>query len=209
MKATKATSKIDLYRLHKADYLTPKKPVIVHIASATYLSIEGRGEPGSDEFTRYIGALYGVAFTVKMTRKFDGRQDYAVCKLEGQWWSDGTENFTEMPKAKWQWKLLIRTPDFVAKEEANEAAQKLLKRGKDVAVLQVRLETISEGDCVQMLHVGPYEAEAGTIALMRAYAAKQQLHFHGRHHEIYLSDPRCVAPEKLKTILRQPVRLVV
>jgi hypothetical protein len=206
MKAAKTNTKIDLYKLHKADYVASKKPVLVNIAPANYLSIEGRGEPGGEEFTTCIGALYGVAFTVKMTRKFDGRQDYGVCKLEGQWWSDRPGNFAKQPKSKWQWKLLIRTPDFVAQEELEQAIEKLLKRGKDEAVKRVRLETISEEDCVQMLHIGPYEAEAGTIDLMRELAGKHQLEFHSRHHEIYLSDPRRVAPEKLKTILRQPVR---
>lgn len=206
MKTTKTASKIDLYRLHKADYVMPKKPVQVQIAPAKYLSIEGRGEPGGDEFTRCIGALYGVAFTVKMTRKFAGQEDYAVSKLEGQWWSDKEGGFAKMPKTQWQWMLLIRTPNCVATDELDEAVEKLLKRGKDEAVRRVRLQTISEGACVQMLHIGPYEAEAGTIELMREFAGKHQLEFHGRHHEIYLSDPRRVEAARLKTILRQPVR---
>jgi hypothetical protein len=106
--------KIDLYQLHKDDYVTPKKPVLLTIPKASYLAISGQGEPGGETFTGKIGALYGVAFTIKMTRKFAGRQDYAVCKLESQWWAAGAhEDFARTPKNTWRWKLLIRTPQFV------------------------------------------------------------------------------------------------
>ena len=111
-----------------------------------------------------------------------------------------------MPTDQWQWKLLIRTPDFIGEEDLRQAVAVLLKRGKGEEVKRVRLETLAEGPCVQMLHVGPYERECETIAAMQAFAEKQQLRFSGKHHEIYLSDPRRVPPERLKTILRQPVR---
>ena len=140
-------------------------------------------------------------------RKFGGRQDYTVCKLEGQWWSsDGQQDFSRIPKDQWCWKLLIRTPDFVTQNELAKAVETLLKRGKTQPVQEVKLESFTEGHCVQMLHVGPYEREHETIALMKAHAEKSGLQFHGRHHEIYLSDPRRVPPERLKTILRHPVR---
>jgi hypothetical protein len=198
--------KIDLYREHKSDYAANKKAALVTIAPAKYLSIEGKGAPGGMGFTDCIGALYGVAFTVKMTRKFGGLQDYAVCKLEGQWWSDKADRFVHLPKHQWQWKLMIRTPGFVTVAEVEEAISKLLKRGKGDEVNRVQLETLDEGRCVQMLHVGPYEEEPRTVELMREFAAKNDLEFEGRHHEIYLSDPRRVEAEKLRTILRQPVR---
>src|SRR5690242_11015006 len=105
------TPKLDLYKIHKSDYVTPKKPVLIKIKPAQYLAVDGQGAPGGDRFTACIGALYGVAFTVKMTRKFAGKQDYAVCKLEGQWFFAGDPAAT--PKAQWKWKLLIRTPDFI------------------------------------------------------------------------------------------------
>jgi hypothetical protein len=204
----KAQDKIDLFRLHKNDYAAPKKPVLLDIAPAVYLAISGQGAPGGELFTTSIGALYGMAFTIKMTRKFAGQQDYAVCKLEGRWWSDSTPCFAQLPREQWQWQLCIRTPEFITREELDRATAVLLKRGKGAEVKRVTLETISEGKCVQMLHVGPYDQEHRTAALMQAFADKQGLEFHGRHHEIYLSDPRRVTPEKLKTILRRPVRPV-
>jgi len=197
------TEKIDLYKLHKDEYATPKKPVLIQTKPAQYLSISGQGAPCCERFTACIGALYSVAFTIKMTRKFAGKQDYAVCKLEGQWFFEG--DLAKIPKDKWQWKLLIRTPDFIPQTDRQQAVATLLKKGKPREVEEVKLEKIDEGQCVQMLHVGPYDREHETIALMRAFAEEKGLKLVGSHHEIYLSDPRRVPPERLKTILREPV----
>jgi hypothetical protein len=202
----KPQPKLDLYKLHKAEYAATRKPVLVELKPASYLAISGQGAPGGDLFTASIGALYGVAFTIKMTRKFAGQQDYAVCKLEGQWWSELAADFAKLPKDQWLWKLLIRTTDFIKKDDLRQAVAVLLKRGKGEDVKRVWLESLAEGLCVQMLHVGPYDRECETIAVMKAFAEKQQLVFSGKHHEIYLSDPRRVPPERLKTIVRQPVR---
>jgi hypothetical protein len=200
-----AKGKIDLYKLHKNDYVAPNKPVLLNIESASYLAIDGRGEPGSAVFTAKIAALYGVAYTIKMTRKFAGEQDYAICKLEALWWADRHDDFSRVPKTDWCWKLLIRTPDFVRAGELEKAAASLLERGKDTSVRAVSLESFAEGRCVQMLHVGPYEREHETIAVMKAHAEKNGLNFQGRYHDVYLSDPRRVPAERLKTILRHPV----
>jgi hypothetical protein len=198
--------KIDLYKQHKLDYTAQKKPVLLRIDTATYLTIEGEGEPGGAVFEDKIGALYSLAFTVKMTRKFTGKQDYAICKLEAQWWSkDERADLFSLPPSRWCWRLLIRTPHFVKLKELDRAAEVLLERGKPPSVEEVRLEKLKEGQCVQMLHVGPYDQESRTVAVMKAFAEDQGLSFKGRHHEIYLSDPRRVEPERLKTILRQPV----
>jgi hypothetical protein len=126
--------------------------------------------------------------------------------LEGQYWCKKAD-FCRVPKEQWRWNLLIRTPDFVTQNELDQAAETLLKRGKTASVREVKLETITEGRCVQMLHIGPYDREPETIALMKAHAEKEGFTFHGRHHEIYLSDPRRVAPERLKTILRIPIKM--
>lgn len=201
----KTKEKIDLYKLHKDEYVTPKKPVLLTVKKANYLAISGQGEPGGPVFTEKIGALYGAAFTIKMSPKFVGGQDYAVCKLEAQWWADGQDDFSRVRKANWRWKLLIRTPEIVKTKELNNAIATLLKRGKSPNVREVRLESFTEGLCIQMLHVGPYERERETIVLMQAHAEQNDLRFHGRHHEIYLSDPRRVPTERLKTILRHPV----
>jgi hypothetical protein len=202
----KDQEKIDLYKLHKDDYVMPRKPALVDIGAATYLAISGQGAPGGELFSDRVGALYGVAFTVKMTRKFAGQQDYAICKLECQWWAgECGGNLSRVPREQWSWKLLIRTPDFVKAEELEKVVAAMLDKGKTQSVREVQLESLAEGPCVQMLHIGPYEKEHETIELMRNFAEKNALRLHGRHHEIYLSDPRRVAPEKLKTILRMPV----
>lgn len=200
------TDKVDLYKAHKADYITPRQPALVDIARATYLTIDGQGEPGGAAFEARIAALYATAFTIKMTSKFAG-QDYIVCKLEGLWWTDDrNSDFLSVPKDQWRWKLLIRTPSFIQRRQLASTRDTLLAKGKPAEVREVKLETIHEGRCVQMLHVGPYEAEAGAISAMQAFAAEQGMRFHGLHHEIYLSDPRRVSPDRLRTILRHPVK---
>ncbi|UCG86066.1 MAG: GyrI-like domain-containing protein [Gemmatimonadota bacterium] len=199
--------KIDLFKqLKKAEYAQPKKPVLIDVARGIYLTIDGVGPPGGDEFAAKVGALYAMAYTIKMTRKFDGRQDYVIGKLEGQWWSDRGPDLKNIPQEEWRWKLMIRTPDIVGEGEVQEAAKALLRKGKAPEVEQVRLEAIAEGPCVQMLHVGPYEREWETLSQMLAFAGEQGCEPHGRHHEIYLSDPRRVPPQRLKTILRMPVK---
>jgi hypothetical protein len=201
----KTAQKVDLYREHKKEYAASRKPVLVEVGPATYLSISGQGAPGGSAFSDAIGALYGVAFTVKMTRKSAGRKDYVIHKLEALWPNLACDG--AMPdKNQWTWQLLIRTPRFVARSEVTKAIAVLLKRGKSAEVQRVSLASIEEGLCVQALHVGPYEDEVATVAMMRSIAEAKGLRFYGIHHEIYLSDPRRVAPEKLKTILRHPVR---
>ena len=195
-------AKLDLYKLHKTEYIASARPALVKTKPAQYLAIAGQGAPGGDRFVACIGALYGAAFTIKMTHKFAGKQDYAVCKLEAQWDFDGPT--AGLPKDAWKWKLLIRTPDFISSKALKGAVQTLLKRGKPPEVGEVKLETIDEGLCVQMLHVGPYEKEQESVALMNTFARAKELRLAGPHHEIYLSDPRRVPPERLKTILRQP-----
>ena len=201
--------KIDLYKENKADYVAKKKPSIVNIKKAAYLAVSGVGAPGGDEFQERIGALYGMAFTTKMTRKFAGLGDYTVCKLECQWWADDDSvPFSELPQVDWHWKLLIRTPSVVKKKDLAASRKTLNERGKGECTDLVDLESFSEGKCVQMLHVGPYDTEYETLAVMKEYAESEGLEFHGKHHEIYLSDPRRVEPERLKTILRMPVKRV-
>lgn len=202
---TKSIAKLDLYAKHKDEYVaSAKKPGLVQIGPARYLSITGRSAPGADEFTRAIGALYNVAFTIKMARKFAGR-DYTVTKLEGLW-SLGAEGGDPSSLATvWNWELVIRVPTFITEKEVRATIDDLRRKGKSADVANVRLVELHEGECVQMLHVGPYTAEEPTLDKMRGFAAIAGRRFDGRHHEIYLSDPRRVKPEKLKTILRQPV----
>ncbi|MBI5016047.1 MAG: GyrI-like domain-containing protein [Deltaproteobacteria bacterium] len=201
-----ANEKLDLMKLHKADYAATGSPRILDVAPARYLAVVGQGAPGGEEFGRKVGALYAVAFTTKMARKAEGR-DYGVGKLEGLWWCDEAPGweFAHAPRDLWQWKLLIRTPDFVTDVDVATAAKALAARGKTEPVGGVRLETLAEGTCVQVLHTGPYDAETDTIRGMHAFAEAEGYAFHGRHHEIYVNDPSRTAPEKLRTILRHPV----
>jgi hypothetical protein len=200
-------AKLDLYKINKADYAAPHKPVLLRIGKANYLGIAGRGAPGGEAFEQAIEALYSVAFTVKMASKFAGR-DYGVSKLEGLWWVDSGGSFIAAPKDKWSWRLLIRTPDFIGGRELEAARKKVGGKGKAPRCKEVELTGLNEDLCVQMLHTGPYDGEPETIREMEAFAGAHGYGFDGLHHEIYLSDPRRVPPEKLRTILRIPVRQV-
>ena len=138
-----------------------------------------------------------------MARKFAG-QDYTVTKLEGLWWREDGKG-PDGPMEGWSWQLMIRVPTFVNAREVKATIDSLIEKGKDDAVRRVELVDLREGECVQILHTGPYTQEHESIEKMRTFAAQLKRKFTGRHHEIYLSDPRRVKPEKLRTILRQPV----
>jgi hypothetical protein len=199
------TEKLDLYKIHKAEYVTPKEPVLIEVKPAKYLTILGKGAPGGEVFQSRLMALYSLAFTIKMARKFAG-QDYRVCHLEGLWWSSGKKKcIFDQPPESWEWKLIIRVPDFITERDLTDGVATLKARGKSAEAGLVRLETIQEGRSVQALHAGPYSEEPETLARMKALAKQKGLSFRGLHHEIYLSDPRRVPPQRLRTILRQPV----
>jgi hypothetical protein len=199
-------AKLDLCKLHKDEYVAPKKPQLVKTRPAKYLAIAGRGKPGDELFQSQIGSLYGVAYTLKMASKAAG-QDYKVATLEGLYWPDDPAAcvFGQALEAL-NWKLLIRTPDFITAKQLKEAIAALAEKGKALEAGEVKIEKLSEGLCVQMLHVGPYAAEKRTIDAMTALMQENRLVQAGPHHEIYLSDPRRVPEERLKTILRMPVR---
>ena len=199
--------KVDLYKMHKTEYAAPKKPSLVETEPALYMTIEGRGEPASEALQGKVAALYGMAYSVKFASKFAGR-DFAVCKLEGLWGvgEESAAEFAQMPSEHLKWKLMIRMPDFVGDQQLGEARESLHEKGKVGNFEAVRLETIEEGPCVQMLHIGPYEQEQHTAEQMRTFAVEHGYEPHMWHHDIYLSDPRRVPQEKLKTILRHPVR---
>lgn len=176
----------------------------MRVGPARYLSVSGRGDPNGPGFGAAVGALYGVAFTIKMAKKA-AKKDYVVAKLEGLWWGGRRGKLLiDSPRSTWRWKLLIRVPTFVGAADLARARRELLRRGKSGG--SVRLEVLREGRVVQLLHLGPYDREQESLGRMEEFARARHLHFAGRHHEIYLSDPRRVAPAKLRTILRRPVR---
>jgi hypothetical protein len=187
MPKTAHVEKVDLYKHHKSEYVTPKEPVLLKIGPAKYLTAGGEGATGGKKFQLAVGALYQAAFTTKMAKKFAGR-DYRVCHLEGLWWGPELTQASDT----WRWKLMLRVPEFIAAADLKSTAARLKEKGKSALPVPVRLETIREGRCVQVLRTGPYWSEPATMG-------------RGPHHEVYLSDPRRVAPEKLRTILRLPV----
>lgn len=200
-----SAKKLDLYKLHAAEYVAPRSPSLVATKPGRYLAISGAGDQDGPAFGEKVGALYAMAYTIKMGKKQLG-QDYKVAGLEGLWWAaGGSAKLMTTRRDAWRWKLLIRVPDYIKAGCLTMAARMLLAKGKGKAVAEVKLERIAEGRCVQMLHVGPYATEGVTIEAMLELAKAHGLRFTGRHHEIYLSDPRRVRPEKLRTILRHPV----
>ncbi len=192
--------KRNLFKEFSAEYAQPKTPRSIEIGPAFYLAVDGSGEPGEETFTEPIGALYGMAYTLKFQSKEVGR-DYVVGKLETLYGMDGGS-----PGAgEWKWRMLIRVPEFTTDDHLDAARQALREKEKPGDFDAVRLEQIEEGRCVQCLHVGPYENSSETVALMDAFCEEHSLTPHRWHHEIYLSDPRRVPPERLKTIQRRPV----
>ena len=199
-------TKIDLYEEHRAEYVTPKEPVFVTIGPAQYLTIAGEGSPKGKKFEAAISALYSIAFTLKMAEKAAGH-DYKVCHLEGQWWPEEGVDWKKTKPDQWHWRLLIRVPEFVSEKELWGAIKTAVAKGKGGELVnQVKLETLEEGRCVQILHVGPYSAEKPTLDKMDLLTRSKGMRFRGPHHEIYLSDPRRVPEARLRTILRHPVQ---
>jgi hypothetical protein len=196
--------KLDLYRRYKAEYVASRAPQIVRVGPAKYLSVSGRGDPDGPGFGAAVAALYGVAFTIKLAKKA-ARRDFVVAKLEGLWWGGRRGKLLiDSPRSTWRWKLLIRVPTFVGAVDQARARRELVLRGKSAGA--VRLEALREGRVIQLLHVGPYDREHESLGRMAEFASAHYLRLSGRHHEIYLSDPRRVAPARLRTILRRPVR---
>ncbi len=165
------------------------------------MTIEGKGEPGGGEFTSKVGSLYSLAYGVKNLCKKQGK-DFGVPKLEGLWWVESDKPALEVPPEEWRWKLLIRMPDFVSPEIVEKTKEEVFKKKGMELIKEVKFEKIKEGRCVQILHIGPYSTEPESLAKMRRLMTQKNLVEDGLHHEIYLSDPRKVAQEKIKTIFK-------
>ena len=205
----------DYKKEHKEFYLPKKKPEIVEVPPMNYIAVRGTGDPNQEDgdYKKSIGLLYAIAFTIKMSERsghqIDGYFDYVVPPLEGFWWQEGVEGFDYTSKELFHWISVIRLPDFVTRDDfAWAIAEATAKKKQDFS--RVEFLTIEEGLCVQMLHIGPYDDEPGSVAMMDAFIAEQG---YGNdfsdtrlHHEIYLSDVRRTAPEKLRTVLRHPIR---
>ena len=202
--------KVDFRRTIDA-YRARSRFELVDVPDLRYLMVDGHGDPNtSSEFTDAVEALYPVAYTLKFASKQDLGRDYVVMPLEGLWWADDMDSFTAArDKSRWDWTLMIMVPDWIDGGLFGSAVEKVAAKKAPARLGDVRLETLSEGLCVQVLHVGSYDDEADVLRrLHEEFVPENGLTMTGRHHEIYLNDRRRVAPEKLRTILRQPVRRV-
>jgi hypothetical protein len=211
-RAKRRADKVDLVKERPEFYRATRAPEVVTLPRASFIIIEGKGSPESEAFRSAFGALFGVAYTLKFAMKETGR-DFKVAPPEGLWWSDydvskldDPEALWTVPREEWRWELVMMVPDFVKKPAVDAAKRALFDRRGDATAKRVRIERMCEGRCVQVLHVGPYSDEPATIRRMGELMAERVLVPHRLHHEIYLSDPRRTAPEKTKTILRQPVK---
>ena len=197
-------AKLNLTKLYKEFYTSSTEPSIVEVPEANFLTIVGRGAPGGDAYQRKLEALYSVAYRAKFKAKAAGN-DYVVCKLEGLWWFDDPAA-TDVPREEWNWKLMIRQPDFVTPEMVEQARSEVQAKKKIDEALEVMFETYEEGLSAHIMHLGPYTEEEPTIARLHQFIQENGYEPRGLHHEIYLTDARKVAPEKLRTIIRQPIR---
>lgn len=182
---------------------------VVDVPPMNFLMIDGHGDPNTAQsYTDAVEALYAVAYKVKFINKKEIGRDYVVPPLEGLWWAEDMDTFTvSRDKSTWDWTMMIMTPDWVTRPMVTEAVE-VVQKSKDLPALEkIRLESYHEGLSVQILHIGSYDDEGPTISrLHHEYMPQNGLQENGKHHEIYLSDPRKVSPEKLKTVLRQPVK---
>ncbi len=200
--------KIDLKKDWKALYKAPaKKPVLIDVPKMKYLMIDGIGDPNhSPRFQAATEALYGVAYTMKFSLKMGPEKiDYPVMPLDGLWWTD-KEPFDTENRDSWKWTLMIAVPDCITAAMVRETKKKVKAKKDLAAVDEVRLESFREGPSVQIMHIGPYSEEGPTLAKLHQFAAESGYTISGKHHEIYFSDPRRTKPEKLRTLLRQPVK---
>lgn len=201
-------SKIDHKREFKELYGASAKAIsIVQAPPLNFLMIDGMGNPNiSQGFQQAVEALFTLSYTLKFTaRKGPTGVDYTVMPLEGLWWMDDMSRFSMDRKDEWKWTLMIMQPGVVTKDLLTDGAKQVEKKKRLPALQQVRFEALHEGRCAQVLHVGPYEEVPPTIQRLHDFVLGQGFRLRGKHHEIYLSDPRKTAPEKLKTILRHPI----
>ncbi|QXP83918.1 GyrI-like domain-containing protein [Methylococcus sp. ANG] len=182
-------------------------PVQLDVPALNFLMADGEGDPNtSPSYAEAVGALFGVAYAVKfMIKKGPLAIDYAVMPLEGLWWADDLSVFATKDKARWKWTMMILQPPFVGRETVDDAIAEVAKKKKPPAISRLRLETLTEGRCAQILHVGPFSAEGPTIEKLHGFIDANGEKA-GKHHEIYLSDIRRAEPAKWRTIIRQPMR---
>ncbi len=201
-------TKIDLKKEYRDFYsASAKQAALVVVPEINFLMVDGMGDPNTaKEYSDAIEALYGVAYTLKFAIK-KGPQaiDYGVMPLEGLWWADDMTQFSTGNKDVWKWTSMIMQPEFVTKELVEDAIEAVRKKKQLPALSKLRFESFEEGLSAQVMHIGPYSAEGPTIERLHDFVRTSGHELRGKHHEIYLSDPRKAAPDKMKTIIRQPI----
>ncbi len=198
----------DVKRELKALYAPKNREwAVLDVPAQQFIAVSGMGNPNTaPEYVRAVEALYAVAYTLKFASKRAGR-DFVVGPLEGLWWSPTPEVFTTRAKDEWHWRMLISQPEWITADDVSEARETALAKKKLPTITAVEHHTLTEGTSAQVLHIGSYDDETPTMtALHNEYLPAHGLAEAGHHHEVYLGDPRKTAPEKLKTVLRQPVR---
>jgi len=203
--------KIDLKKELKYLYKPSAKEVsIVDVPPMNYLMIDGKGDPNTaEEAKEAIEALYPLAYAIKFIIRKELEIDYGVMPLEGLWWTEDMTEFSVENKDIWEWTYMIMQPEFITKDLFNRALLQVEKKKNPVALSKMRFETLHEGVSAQIMHIGPFSDEGPTIDKLHNFIWENNYKFDGlkeKHHEIYLSDPRKTAPEKMKTIIRQPMR---
>ena len=206
--------KLDYKKQYKDLYVPPPKPALICVPKMSFIGVDGRGAPLGEEYQAALKALYSLSFTIKMSKmageNIPGYFEYVVPPLEGLWHSEGRAPDFGEGKEHWRWTSMIRQPEFVTPGIFEWALEKCAKKNPEADFSKARLFDFEEGLCVQILHVGSYDDEGRSISQITAFIAENGLEDlvseTNRHHEIYLSDPRKTAPEKLKTVIRHPAR---
>lgn len=208
------TKPFDYKKEYKDLYMPKNSPMLIDVPAMNYIMIDGKGDPNNNkEFEHAVEVLYGLSFTIKMS-KMKGNQpegyfEYVVPPLEGLW-SINNGTFSLEKRDNWVWTLMIRQPEFVTLDFFNWACSELKHKKPDLNIDGARFEAYNEGSCVQMMHIGPYSTEPTTALIiedfMKENNLKTRLGDGGKHHEIYLSDPRKAKPDQMKTVLRHPVK---
>ena len=199
--------KIDLKKELKNLYNPSSKEVtVVDVPAMNFLLVDGEGAPASPQYSEAIEALFSVSYTLKFMVKKAKGIDYAVMPLEGLWWTEDMARFSADRKDEWKWTAMIMQPKYVTADDVGLAVEQVKKKKNPAALPKVRFESFKEGPAAQIMYVGPFSAEGPTIVKIHAQIQNTGHALSGKHHEIYLNNPATTAPEKLKTVLRQPLK---
>ena len=199
--------KMDLKKELKNLYNPSSKEVtIVDVPAMNFLLVNGEGAPTSPQYSEAIEALFSVAYTLKFMVKKGKSVDYSVMPLESLWWVDDMAKFSAERKDDWKWTAMIMQPKYVTVDDVKMAEEQVKKKKNPTALPKIRFESFKEGPASQIMYVGPFSAEGPTISKIHAYIQNSGHELSGKHHEIYLNNPAKTSPEKLKTIIRQPMK---